>query len=454
MLHTILFNQHKRKVFILLFFSLVTSSSGLLSSAYGGAFEQLQGMPGAGSGYIPPVSSPKCVEGCEGSNYNDSGGERHSLVDVISERYEEAQRIAQEKRQAEERAQKEEAFSLNEQGNHAYDKQQWLSAIEFYKSALKKSPNDKVIKSNLDEAELQYNRLRESKSEQSQYQKKMQTYSSLMPIPKPKSLEDRNSPTVKRLPGFSDTQWKEYTDAQETVNELYAKLNREGVLSDAESQKFYSALNRRNELWILAVQQPLDDVQRSKMTLSLPIVVNKRLLKIDAIMNKLDLSAKPEANANKSPDRRVDRNSSDPDAIMSVFASDFFSDKTSAFVEYKVGETIEEIHGEGMKGTYDNFLGIGHIIMAVKEKDSAGAAAKTVDFILSKMSEPLSAHAELAVEGGRLYSNVTYRALNRFMTDAMKATGKDFDAEAFWKRFDDELTTSQKGVKKWVEFGE
>ena len=110
--------------------------------------------------------------------------------------------------------------------------------------------------------------------------------------------------------------------------------------------------------------------------------------------------------------------------------------------------------GDKMKNRYEGLLGLGKVAVKAKKEGIAGAAAETADFIISKMPEPSTARAEHAVEGGRKYSNVAYHSLNRFMTDAMSMTGSSFDTEAFWKRVNQDLTESQKGVKKWIQFGE
>jgi hypothetical protein len=432
--------------------TVITLQCGTM--AYAGAYQQLLDMTGGGSVYVPPPSNPECVSGCGGDDYESDGGERRSWIDVIQEQREEAQRQAERERQANEQKRKQEAFNLNEQGNRAYEKQQWTTAVELYTKAREKSPTDKVIQSNLEAAERELRREEERKAEQSEYRKKMGKISALLPKPKPQSIGEERVKSSVPLPGFSAEQWKEYAQMRDIVNTLYAQLNRDGKLSDEEAQKFYAALKRRNELWLHAVEQPMSDGEREKLRLALPTVIHKALLKLDAVMNQLDPSAKSTLPADRFPDRRSERPSSKPDAIMTVFESDFFADKGSEYLEYEVGETIEAVHGDAMKSKYENLLGVGHIAIAAKENGTAGALAGTADFIISKMPEPLSAHAGLATEGGRMYANVAYRALNRFMSDAMRATGAEFDAETFWKRFDDDLTLGQKGVKQWIEFGE
>lgn len=423
------------------------------TTAYAGAYQQLLDMTGGGSVYVPPPSNPECVSGCGGSDYSNDMGERRSWIDVIREQREEAELQAKQERQVNEQKQKQEAFSLNEQGNRAYEKQQWSTAIGLYKKALEKSPTDKVIKNNLEGAERELRREEERKVEQTEYRSKMGKIASLMPKPKPKSIENVKERSVVPFPGFSAERWKEYREMEIIVNTLYAKLNRDGKLTDEEAQKFYSALNRRNALWFEASQQPMSIEEREKLTLSLPSVIRKSLLNLNVLMNKLEPSVKSEKKVEQYPDRR-NLQGSKHDAIMTAFESDFFADKGGEFLEYETGETIEAVHGDVMKNRYENLLGIGHIVVEAKENGLPGALAETADFVISKMPEPLSAHAGLAVEGGRMYSNVVYRALNRFMTDATKATGHEFDSETFWKRFDEDLSIGLKGVKQWIEFGE
>lgn len=443
------FNRETKKSFFV--HNLIVSSVLLSSSAFADAYDQLRDIAGGGSVYVPPASNPKCVEGCDNSAYDD-GSNRRSLFDAIRERAEEAE----QQRQADERKQKQEAFKLNEEGNHAFEKQQWATAIEYYKKALNKSPNDKVIKSNLEGAQREFQKIEDRKNEQSQYRKNMQRFAALMPIPKPQSIHENKVPSLNALPGLTHELWKEYFEVQEIANNLYIKLNRDGALSDADSQKFYTALNRRNELWNIAVQEPLTDLEREKLTLILPTAIDKTLLNLDAIKKKLDPSSKvlPAEDSVQYPDRRTDKKSLESDAITTVFMSDFFSDQASKMIESQVGETIEMVHGETMKNRYDNLLGVAHIAVEGKENGIGAAASGTVDFIISKMPEPMAARADMTIEGGRIYSNVAYRALNRVMVDAMKVTGANFDSEAFWKHFNEDMTDSQKGVKQWIQFGE
>jgi tetratricopeptide (TPR) repeat protein len=57
-------------------------------------------------------------------------------------------------RQEREDTRKREAFKLNKKGNQAYKAGKWKEAIDYYKKALRKSPNDRVIRQNLTNAQI------------------------------------------------------------------------------------------------------------------------------------------------------------------------------------------------------------------------------------------------------------------------------------------------------------
>lgn len=453
------------KLLLLVFGMQAITVVAFTSEAPAGAFGQLLDAAGGGLPNVPPVSNPECVSGCDGNSEphgrdDEGGGNRGiwGLVDRWQEAQQERRQQQLQQQQEQERQNKQEAFNLNERGNKAFEKREWTTAVDLYRQALAKSPRDKVIQQNLHNAEQEKASQEELRKEQSEYRKRMEKLVALMPVNKPLSKHEKVSAKVP-LPGFTREQWKEYLDAQETVARLYAKLNRDGVLSDPDSATFYSALRRRNELYATATAQPLPAEEREKIRLFLPQVVNKALL--SSIMQMFRDDQKPAASQEPrvaSADRRVaDSTKQEPsrsDAITTAFVADFFSDKITDSIEEESGEAIERARGEKYRGRYEKLIDLGHIAVKAREGGVAAAGAETADLVISKIPEPLGPHAEFAVEGGRMYSKVAYEALNRFMTDAMKGTGATFDREAFWREFNNDLTKKQKGVKEWVTFGE
>lgn len=461
-LKSLIANHLRGQGLVLLIVCQCCAAAAFTPEASAGAFDQLRSMTGGGSVYIPPPGDPECVSGCGDSGSYDDGNDGYrgpSLFDRVNQWQEQREQERQQKLQQEERQSKQEAFSLNEQANRAFEKNDWTRAVDLYRSALSKSPNDKVIQENLRRAEREKQRLEELRKEQSEYRKRMGQLVAVMPAAKPLSKTVPVQRAVVPHPGFTPQQWQEYLAVQDTVAVLYAKLNKDGVLSDADSAAFYSALRRRNELWATATEQPRSDEERDRLRLSLPRVVNKAVL--NSVMGMFQQGGgadTPAAPAVATPDRRVasaaNPQASPKDPITTAFVADFFADKITKIVESETGEAIGEARGEIYKNRYERLLSLGRIAVKAQEGGAAAAGAETADLLISKMPEPMAARAEFAVEGGRMYSKVAYQALNRFMVDAAATTGARFDADAFWKRFNEDLSASRKGVKAWVQFGE
>lgn len=432
--------------------------------------------PEALAGDIPAVPPPTCVSGC-GSGSGSGGGDsensgRRNIWQVWEER---AQAAAEQARV--------ESLRFNEQGLAAYRKGNWAEALRLFELAASRNPGDAVIRQNVKNAEGQVrlaeeNRRREEERRlaeikrqeeknqaQAEYRKRMETVAALMPViaasPPAASSQphERARPKVP-LPGFSPAQWQDYLDAKELVDRLYAKLNKEGALADADAQSFYAALRRRNALWLAAAGQPLNAADRDQLRLSLPVVVNKALTALPALLQTIQSGVVAAATAptRPSPDAATDRRAGNPpsrgDTITNAFVAEHFIDQTTQYLEADVADAIEDKFGDKIKDRYEKFLGLAKIGVKAREGGAPAAGAETVDLIIAQMPEPMSARAEHAVEGGRLYSKLAYRSLDRFMVDAMNATGARFDSEAFWKRFDESLSREQKGVKEWTEFGE
>ncbi|MBW1989120.1 MAG: hypothetical protein JRI97_06200 [Deltaproteobacteria bacterium] len=435
--------------------ALCLAAVALAGTAWAGAYDQLLDAAGDVPVYIPPVGDPQRVDGYESSGSQDSGDEQ----EWINYQQEQQRDLERQRREQEKFRKKQKAFQLNEKGNRAYEKKDWARAIDLYKKALKLSPDDKVIQENLRYAEQEKKRQEELRKQRSDYRKRMKKLIPVMPVPKPLSHAAQARAKIP-LPGLSPDRWNEYLGAQETVERLYAKRIREGALSDADSQAFYSALRKRNELWVDAIQKPLSPAERDKLRMDLPCSVNRNLLSLSSIMGMLE-----QADGRDKPPPRpmaMDRRAALPvngrspaaDPITTAFAADFAAEKAVGLLQGAAADAVEEAGGKAVRNTYERLLGIGRIAVRAWKGGASAAGAETADLVVSRMPEPMSARAEMAVKGGRLYSKVAYQALNKFMTEAMAATGRSFDPDAFWTRFNKDLAESKKGVKAWIRFGE
>lgn len=115
---------------------------------------------------------------------------------------------------------------------------------------------------------------------------------------------------------------------------------------------------------------------------------------------------------------------------------------------------MKRARGKVMGELYEHFLGIGHVAVAASEDGAAGAGAEAVDLTLSKIPKPVGNRAEVAKEGGRLYSRYSYRAMGKFMDETSKVTGVPADHEALRESYEKDFNTGQKAVEKWTRHGE
>jgi hypothetical protein len=97
---------------------------------------------------------------------------------------------------------------------------------------------------------------------------------------------------------------------------------------------------------------------------------------------------------------------------------------------------------------YENVVGVGRISLKLKEKDYAGAASETFDFMLGKVVLPVTSMNVGVFKS--VYSQVTFGALNRFLEDSMRAVGAEFD----WEEMTKDMSFGQKAVMEWVGLGD
>jgi hypothetical protein len=139
-----------------------------------------------------------------------------------------------------------------------------------------------------------------------------------------------------------------------------------------------------------------------------------------------------------------------PDLVNPVTAmvlQHFLVDQPTAGAEYlgeKVADSILE------DSPFGNLLAVAKIPVAYKLEGQASARAATADFLVGLFPIP---QASFAVTGGRIYANVAYQALNKFMTDSMAAVGVDFDKEKFWSDLKNQSTTGTQALMEWLNVG-
>ncbi|HOI89870.1 MAG TPA: hypothetical protein PLK28_05085 [Candidatus Rifleibacterium sp.] len=121
-------------------------------------------------------------------------------------------------------------------------------------------------------------------------------------------------------------------------------------------------------------------------------------------------------------------------------------EKLQTLAEQMGGEVAENAV-EGGQEIFDNALGFAKVTAAIQKGDVPAAGKEVLDFMVGKIGSP---QAGFAVEGGRMYSNVAFKAMDNFMKKAMGAVGQDFNSQEFWQKVRSEMNVGQKTVLEFI----
>lgn len=236
--------------------------------------------------------------------------------------------------------------------------------------------------------------------------------------------------------GLSRREWNQLLSSQRRLEELYKDYasNRE------EADKLR---DRVLQLWQKALSGPLTSEQRKMLRVNLP---TGTLPSGPVKTNRSQIAELEEKNL-----RSV---SSPPPSPLSVAGnlvqSHLETGTQQAFDEF--GQSwAEAIDLDGVDRKwlkYENVVGLSKVSLKLKDKDYAGAISEAVDFIVGKVTLPLTSMNVSVFKS--VYGQTTFGALNKFMEDSMKMTGAEFSYE----ELTGDMNVGQKAVMEWVGFGE
>jgi|GEM_PF-2867656 len=234
--------------------------------------------------------------------------------------------------------------------------------------------------------------------------------------------------------GLSANEWQQARQYQGLIE----TLSRSADATSEDRTMLDIAEARRNQLWSKAVSVPgLPDDDREALALSLPAVTtpdSPRLTLQDAgALQKTIQSTERQA-----------------DTVVTAMLSDLYVYTTSEATGLAGEAMVKRVLNEDAADRFGDFLGVSKIALATAQDGASSGIAAAADFFIGKIPIP---QATLAVTGGRQYANVAYQVQSKFMVDAMKATGADFDVQEFWRSFKEELGTGQKAVMEFVSYG-
>lgn len=119
----------------------------------------------------------------------------------------------------------------------------------------------------------------------------------------------------------------------------------------------------------------------------------------------------------------------------------------------KIIEKINKKYGkEGAIKFYEKGLPIAKIAVTAKTEGMAQAGSEVIDFGISLIPMP-SVVSGLADIGRKIYTRVSFTALDKFLTEAEKACeffGLNCSKEEFWQKAESEMNMGQKIIYKWL----
>ncbi|MBU8901366.1 MAG: hypothetical protein KOO69_01365 [Victivallales bacterium] len=279
--------------------------------------------------------------------------------------------IYAQKALAKEYTQKKDASKLNKQGNQAYWSKNWEKAIDYYKKASRKSPSNKVFRQNLTTAQ-------NALSKQRQREK--------LVAEKRRKLKKRQDKALKIM--------KRFATASAEVNLA--------ISTNADSDE---ALEQQNSSFIEILNTDViapKEKRKHKLRLSL---INKNAVP------PLDMSTQASASIRES----------------------FFTENLS----------MDQYVGSNLRGLGKAF----RLFKEVREEAESQGVSKAIDLLIGTIRNPRIA---TAMKGGKVVSNKAFDALNKFMEAAMKAVGGHHDSKQFWKECSPVLMQKEKKSKTWT----
>lgn len=246
--------------------------------------------------------------------------------------------------------------------------------------------------------------------------------------------------------GLTSEEWKQAGECQKQMDALNGKW----PLSGEEIALLEQVEAQRNALWKKAISIPgLTAEERERLRLEFHVRGQRAgepapsTVTPEAIQQWQKVPPPP-------PYKEPATSAPVPEPVNPVttmLLKHFLIDQPTAGAEYIGEKVIDTAIGDSPFG---NVVGLGKIAIAYKEGGLTKARAATADFLVGLISYP---QAQFAVEGGRVYSNVVYESLNRFMTDAMKSTGGNFDKEKFWLDLKNKSSSDIQALMEWIKIG-
>ncbi|GAB4282732.1 MAG: hypothetical protein Kow0029_28480 [Candidatus Rifleibacteriota bacterium] len=221
------------------------------------------------------------------------------------------------------------------------------------------------------------------------------------------------------------------TKALQEVSLKIKGLRLKTKLSFEEKQALEKLEEKARELWFKTIKSCTRDKNRYRTVVPLGLQ-NARPYSEPARLSSDNLKNLQNQTAERS-------------ALLIDPIAKLYQEKTGQLIELKAEEFAEKLSDKANR--FSEVLAVGKVSMQLADKDYHAATGETVNYLIGRIPYP---QAQLAAEGGKIYGNVVFRAINDFMRKAMEATGGHFDQKQFWDDLKKEMSFAQKSFLKWA----
>lgn len=329
------------------------------------------------------------------------------------------------------------AAEIGARADRAYSKGNYRDAVKYYKRALSHTPNDSSLRGRLANAERaladhREERAREQRRRERQREaaRKKPTVPPLPPQLRPSTPRPRPAPVVTAQPDA-------FVSAAQTRSSLRdIKARIDALRKSGSLQNLDTLMTKYVSTWVQAItRDDLSEKDREGLQLDIPV------------LDKLISGGKAAAIGRDETQETAQEPYYGENKDLETMLARFNAERATQGAEMLGEKLSENALPAEIAGKYENVLALGKVSAEVSGGNTPGAIKEIADIVIGKLGMP---QASFAVDGGRIYSNTAFTALNKFMEDSTKAVGGTFDRKEFWNSLKSEMTTGQKAVMEWI----
>ncbi|HOT29000.1 MAG TPA: tetratricopeptide repeat protein [Candidatus Ozemobacteraceae bacterium] len=329
------------------------------------------------------------------------------------------------------------AAEIGSRADRAYSKGNYRDAVKYYKRALNHTPNDASLRDRLAKAERaladhREDRARDQRRRERQREaaRKQAAVPPLPPQLRPSTPRPRPAPVVT-------AQADPFVSAATTRSVLRDIKSRIDALRKSGSiQNLDTLMAKYVNTWVQAItRDDLSEKDREGLQLDIPV------------LDKLITGGKAAAIGRDQTPATSQEPYYGENKDLEMMLARFNAERAGQGAEMLGEKFAENALPPEIAGKYENVLALGKVSAEVSAGNTPGAIKEIVDIVIGKLGMP---RASFAVDGGRIYSNTAFTALNKFMEDSTRAVGGTFDRKEFWNSLKSEMTTGQKAVMEWI----